>query len=89
MCRSRTEAGGGQASALTNRPGRSWCVVAGRTESCTQARSIGSCMMPLSIPFSQWSHQRRDSCRKPIAGNGVAFCGQAWPHGPISPLRGS
>ena len=23
-----------------------------------------------------------------LAGNGVAFCGQAWPHGPISPLRG-
>ncbi len=27
-------------------------------------------MIPVSVPFSQWSHQRSASCRKPIAGPG-------------------
>ena len=35
------------------RPGRSGYVVAGLTLSCIHARNIGSCIMPVSIPFSQ------------------------------------
>ena len=46
-------------------------------------------MTPVSIPFSQWSNQRRHSCRKPIVGPGSASCGNACAHGPISPLRGA
>ena len=32
-------------------------------------------MIPVSMPFSHWSHQRSISCRKPICGPGSAKCG--------------
>ena len=52
--------------------GNSGNSVAGRIVSMIQARNIGSSMMPVSTPFSQWSHQRSVSRRKPIAGPGRA-----------------
>ncbi len=45
-------------------------------------------MIPVSVSFSHWSHQRRHSWRKPIAGPGWPSCGKACDQGPISPLRG-
>ena len=60
----------------------------GSTLSCIQTRSSGSSMMPVSMPFSQWSHQRTASCRKPIAGPGTPLCGKPCAHGPISPFFG-
>ena len=56
--------------------------------SSIQARSIGSEVIPLSTPFSHRSHQRRHSCRKPIAGPGAPMCGYRWLQGPTSPMRG-
>ncbi len=41
------------------------------------------------LPLSQRSHQRSDSCRKPIAGPGAACSGYVCAHGPISPFRGT
>ena len=53
-----------------------------------QARSIGSSMMPVSMPFSHLSHQRRHSCRKPICGPGKAKFGYLCAHGPTRPFFG-
>ena len=41
------------------------------------------------MSFSQRSHQRSASCRKPIAGLGTAKCGYLWIHGPTMPLTGA
>ena len=49
----------------------------------------GSFSTPVSMPFSQRSHQRSASCRKPIAGLGTAKCGYLWIHGPTMPLAGA
>ena len=81
--------GDGQLSSPIQRPGRSSYDALGGRLSCIQARTIGSSMMPVSLPFSQWSHQRTTSCRKPIAGPGTPMCGYLCPHGPISALRGT
>ena len=51
--------------------------------------SSGSSAMPVSSPFSHWSHQRRHSWRKPIAGPGSTSSGNACDHGPISPFDGA
>ena len=80
--------GDGQVSSPTHRPGRSAWWPAGATGSCIHARSIGSSMTPVAASLSQWSHQRRHSWRKPIAGPGSPSCGNACDHGPIRPLRG-
>ena len=61
----------------------------GAAESCIQARSIGSSMIPVSMPLSQWSHQRTHSWRKPMLGPGSASSGNACAHGPMRPLRGT
>ena len=65
----------GQAGSATQRPARSSRWAAGGALSCIQTRSLGSSMIPLSRPFSQWSHQRSASSRKPIRGPGWAKCG--------------
>ncbi len=67
--------GEGQPGSATHRPERYSYELRGGAVSWIQTRSIGSLMMPLSDPLSQWSHQRIDSCRKPIAGPGFAVCG--------------
>ena len=36
---------------------------AGATKSSIQTRSMGSSMMPVSMPLSQWSQKRSASCR--------------------------
>ena len=46
-------------------------------------------MIPVSSPFSHWSHQRRHSWRKPIAGPGSTSSGNECDHGPISPFEGA
>ena len=48
----------------TQRPGRSRRTAAAGSASAIQARSIGSSIAPLSMPFSQWSNQRTTSARK-------------------------
>ena len=80
--------GDGHTSSATQRPGTSSIQGAGGTDSCIHTRSIGSSAMPVSTSFSQWSHQRSASWRKPIAGPGVTMCGNECGHGPMSPLRG-
>ena len=44
---------------------------------------------PRSLPFSQWSHQRSASCRKPTAGAGIASCGYRCAQGPTVTLCGT
>ena len=41
------------------------------TASCSHTRSMGSCMIPVSWPFSQWFHQRSASSSQPMAGPGT------------------
>ena len=67
------------AAARPARPpsGRALRVVAGRRHgSWIHARSIGSSMMPVSMPLSQWSNQRTNSCRNPIVGPGAPPAGR-------------
>ncbi len=45
-------------------------------------------MIPVSTPFSQWSHQRSASVMYPIIGPGLAWCWYWWPQGPISAFFG-
>ncbi len=76
----------GQDFSPTQRPGSSSYTVAGGCESLIQVRSSGSSITPLSAPFSQWSHQRRVSCRKPMAGPGGSPRSGYWcDQGPIRP----
>ena len=62
---------------------------AGGTLSCIQTRSIGSAMMPVSTPFSQWSHQRtqllEEADRPARADRDADICAT---QGPIRPFAG-
>ena len=57
-----------RASCRSTRPGH--VDERGAVCSCIHTRSFGTSSTPRSRPFSQWSHQRTASCRKPIAGPG-------------------
>ena len=59
----------------------------GRNPSHRQ-RKAGSRSTPVGSPFSQKSHQRSASCRKPICGPGTAKCGYLWAQGPMIALQG-
>ena len=83
-----TMPGDGQDASPTKRPGTGsrW---PGGDHSSMKARIIGSAMMPRSTSFSQWSHQRVASWRKPMAGPGRPSWGKRCAHGPIRPRRGT
>ncbi|OUE14765.1 hypothetical protein CMMCA002_01280 [Clavibacter michiganensis subsp. michiganensis] len=63
--------------------------MAGGSESLRKARSAGSDSTPVSTPFSQRSHQRSVSCRKPIDGPGARPRSGYWcDQGPTMPFAG-
>ena len=68
LCATRGE---GHCASPTKRPA-AISRFSGAAPSSIQARSLGSFITPASRPFNQWSHQRVASCRKPIAGPGLA-----------------
>lgn len=76
----------GHLASPTQRPGSTSYDVAGGTGSVIQARSRGSAMAPVSMPLRCWSHQRRVSWRKPMAGPGGRPRSGYWcDHGPTMP----
>ena len=76
-----------QSSSATQWPGLD--MLSGEEGCIIQARMRGSASMPLSMPFSQRSHQAMHSPRKSMAGPGPPVCGYLCPHGPTMPRRGT